>query len=51
MIIGKAPYEHVRYKKHFGKIIFFFKTDIINILEKNPLIKLILWKIRKIIGK
>ena len=51
MIIGKAPYEHVRYKKHFGKIIFYFKTDIIYLLEKNPLMKLILRNIRKIIRK
>ena len=51
MIIGKAPYEHVRYKKHFGKIIFYFKTDIIYLLEKNPLMKLVLWNIRKIIRK
>ncbi len=33
MIIGKAPNEHIKYKKLFGKIIFYFKSYIIYLLK------------------
>ena len=49
MIIGKAPHEHVKFKKNFGKIIFYFRSHIIYLLEKNQKMKSILENIRTII--